>query len=416
MTSTPQDQTEDRFAAFRHSAFKRFFWARFLSASALQIISVAVGWQMWKVTGNAWLLGLIGLVQFLPALLLVLVTGLTADKLGRRRVMGCAIILMMICAIGILGLAVTHNFNPILVLSFLTLLGIARAFNTPASSSLVVNVVPKEDFANAVGWITSSWQLASIAGPAAGGLLYGISGPFAYGVAAVIFMVSATLIFSLEKPKQEKETAPTNWNTLVGGFRFIWQEKVVFGAISLDLFAVLLGGAVALLPIYADEILNVGPWGLGMLRAAPGVGAILMIAILIRFPIRDHAGTILLITVAAFGAATTVFGLSTTAWVSILALALVGAFDMISVYIREILLQLWTPDRVRGRVNAVNAIFLGASNELGEFRAGTMAAIYGAVFTVAAGGITAMGIAGAWRFLFPKMSKTRKLEGPELDD
>ena len=416
MTSTPQDQTEDRFAAFRHSAFKRFFWARFLSASALQIISVAVGWQMWKVTGNAWLLGLIGLVQFLPALLLVLVTGLTADKLGRRRVMGCAIILMMICAIGILGLAVTHNFNPILVLSFLTLLGIARAFNTPASSSLVVNVVPKEDFANAVGWITSSWQLASIAGPAAGGLLYGISGPFAYGVAAVIFMVSATLIFSLEKPKQEKETAPTNWNTLVGGFRFIWQEKVVFGAISLDLFAVLLGGAVALLPIYADEILNVGPWGLGMLRAAPGVGAILMIAILIRFPIRDHAGTILLITVAAFGAATTVFGLSTTAWVSILALALVGAFDMISVYISEILLQLWTPDRVRGRVNAVNAIFLGASNELGEFRAGTMAAIYGAVFTVAAGGIAAMGIAGAWRFLFPKMSKTRKLEGPELDD
>ena len=416
MTSTPQDQTEDRFAAFRHSAFKRFFWARFLSASALQIISVAVGWQMWKVTGNAWLLGLIGLVQFLPALLLVLVTGLTADKLGRRRVMGCAIILMMICAIGILGLAVTHNFNPILVLSFLTLLGIARAFNTPASSSLVVNVVPKEDFANAVGWITSSWQLASIAGPAAGGLLYGISGPFAYGVAAVIFMVSATLIFSLEKPKQEKETAPTNWNTLVGGFRFIWQEKVVFGAISLDLFAVLLGGAVALLPIYADEILNVGPWGLGMLRAAPGVGAILMIAILIRFPIRDHAGTILLITVAAFGAATTVFGLSTTAWVSILALALVGAFDMISVYIREILLQLWTPDRVRGRVNAVNAIFLGASNELGEFRAGTMAAIYGAVFTVAAAGIAAMGIAGAWRFLFPKMSKTRKLEGPELDD
>ena len=413
MTSTPHD--EDRFAAFRHSAFKRFFWARFLSASGLQIISVAVGWQMWKVTGNAWLLGLIGLVQFLPALLLVLVTGLTADKLGRRRVMGCAIVLMMVCAIGILSLAITNNFNPILVLSFLALLGIARAFNTPASSSLVVNVVPKEDFANAVGWITSSWQLATIAGPAAGGLLYGISGPFAYGAAAIIFAISALLIFSLQKPKQEIETDPTNWSTIVGGFRFIWQEKVVFGAISLDLFAVLLGGAVALLPIYADEILNVGPWGLGMLRAAPGVGAILMIGILIRFPVRDHAGTILLVSVAAFGATTTVFGLSTTAWISILALALVGAFDMISVYIREILLQLWTPDRVRGRVNAVNAIFLGASNELGEFRAGTMAALYGAVFTVAAGGAAAIGVAGLWRFLFPKMSKTRKLEGPDLD-
>ena len=416
MATAPQDQTEDRFAAFRHSAFKRFFWARFLSASGVQIVSVAVGWQMWKVTGNAWLLGLIGLVQFLPALLLVLVTGLTADKLGRGRVMGCAIALMMISTLGILGLAVTNNFDPVLVLSFLTLLGIARAFNTPASSSLVVNVVPKEDFANAVGWITSSWQLATIAGPAAGGLLYGISGPFAYSLAAIIFAISALLIFSLEKPKQEMETDPTNWNTIVGGFRFIWQEKVVFGAISLDLFAVLLGGAVALLPIYADEILDVGPWGLGMLRAAPGVGAIVMIGILIRFPVRDHAGAVLLLTVAAFGAATTVFGLSTTAWISILALALVGAFDMISVYIREIMLQLWTPDRVRGRVNAVNAIFLGASNELGEFRAGAMAALYGAVFTVAAGGVAAMGIAGAWRFFFPEMSKTRKLEGPDLQE
>lgn len=414
MSSAAQD--EDRFAAFRHSAFKRYFWARFLTASATQIVSVAVGWQMWKVTGNAWLLGLIGLVQFLPPLLLVLVTGLAADKLGRRRMMGAAIILKMICALGILGLAVTDNFDPVLVLSLLAVFGVARAFHTPASSSLVVNVVPKKDFANAIGWITSSWQLASIAGPAAGGLLYGISGPFAYGVAVVIFATSATLIFSLEKPKQEMETAPTNWDTIVGGFRFIWQEKVVLGAISLDLFAVLLGGAVALLPIYADEILNVGPWGLGMLRAAPGVGAIVMIAILIRFPVRDHAGTILLCSVAAFGASTFIFGVSTIAWVSILALALIGAFDMVSVYIREILLQLWTPDRVRGRVNAVNAIFLGASNELGEFRAGMMAAVYGAVFTVAAGGAAAVGIAGLWKFLFPKMSQTRKLDAAHLSE
>lgn len=414
MSSAAQD--EDRFAAFRHSAFKRYFWARFLTASATQIVSVAVGWQMWKVTGNAWLLGLIGLVQFLPPLLLVLVTGLAADKLGRRRMMGAAIILKMICALGILGLAVTDNFDPVLVLSLLALFGVARAFHTPASSSLVVNVVAKKDFANAIGWITSSWQLASIAGPAAGGLLYGISGPFAYGVAVVIFATSATLIFSLEKPKQEMETAPTNWDTIVGGFRFIWKEKVVLGAISLDLFAVLLGGAVALLPIYADEILNVGPWGLGMLRAAPGVGAIVMIAILIRFPVRDHAGTILLCSVAAFGASTFIFGVSTIAWVSILALALIGAFDMVSVYIREILLQLWTPDRVRGRVNAVNAIFLGASNELGEFRAGMMAAVYGAVFTVAAGGAAAVGIAGLWKFLFPKMSQTRKLDTAQLSE
>lgn len=411
MSAAAQD--EDRFAAFRHSAFKRYFWARFLTATATQIVATAVGWQIWKVTENAWLLGLIGLVQFLPALLLVLVTGLAADKLGRRRVMGSAILLKMTCALGILGLAITDNFDPVLVLTLLAIFGISRAFHTPASSSLVVNVVPKRDFANAIGWITSSWQLASIAGPAAGGLLYGISGPFAYGVAVAIFATSATLIFSLDKPKQDMETAPTNWDTLVGGFKYIWQEKVVLGAISLDLFAVLLGGAIALLPIYADQILDVGPWGLGLLRAAPGVGAIIMIAILIRFPVRDHAGTILLFSVAAFGASTVIFGFSTIAWVSIIALALVGAFDMVSVYIREILLQLWTPDRVRGRVNAVNAICLGASNELGEFRAGTMAAIYGAVFTVAAGGAAAMGVAAVWRMLFPKMSKTRKLEAPE---
>ena len=412
MSAAAQD--EDRFSAFRHSAFKRYFWARFLTASATQIVATAVGWQIWKVTGNAWLLGLIGLVQFLPALMLVLVTGLAADKLGRRRVMGTAILMKMVCALGILGLAITDNFDPVLVLSLLALFGVSRAFHTPASSSLVVNVVPQKDFANAIGWITSSWQLASIAGPAAGGLLYGISGPLAYAVAVVIFAASAALIFSLEKPKQDMETAPTNWHTIVGGFRFIWQEKVVLGAISLDLFAVLLGGAVALLPIYADEILSVGPWGLGLLRAAPGVGAIIMIAILIRFPVRDHAGAILLFSVAAFGASTVVFGFSTVAWLSIIALALVGAFDMVSVYIREILLQLWTPDRVRGRVNAVNAIFLGASNELGEFRAGMMAAIYGTVFTVAAGGAAAVGVAGLWRVLFPKMSTTRKLEAPDL--
>lgn len=407
---------EDRFAAFRHGSFRRYFWARFLTASATQIVSVAVGWQLWKVTSNPLLLGLIGLVQFAPALLLVLVTGLASDKLGRRRVMGLSIILEMICALAILGLAVTGNFRPVPVLTVLTIFGIARAFHTPASSSLVVNVVPKPDFANAVGWVTLSWQLASIVGPAAGGLLYGISGPFAYGVAATLFVIAAILIFSIPKPDQDYETSPTSWDTIVGGFRYIWGQKVVLGAISLDLFAVLLGGAVALMPIYADEILNVGAFGLGLLRAAPGIGAILMIGILIRFPVRDHSGMILLVSVAMFGLMTVIFGFSTIAWLSIAALILIGAFDMISVYIREVLLQLWTPDRVRGRVNAVNSIFLGASNELGEFRAGVMAALYGAVFAVTAGGFAAMGVATAWRVIFPDLAKIRKLQAPEVED
>lgn len=410
------DADEDRFAAFRHGAFKRYFWARFITSSAAQIVSVAVGWQLWEETRNALYLGLIGLVQFLPALLLVLVTGLASDRLGRRRVMACATTLEMICAGAILVMAVSGIFSPWLVLSALTIFGVARAFYTPASSSLVVNVVPKKDFANAIGWVTLTWQLASIVGPAAGGLLFGISGPFAYGTATIMFAVSTLLITSIPKPDQDMETAPTSWSMILGGFRYIFKEKVVLGAISLDMFAVLLGGAVALLPIYASDILNVGVVGLGLLRAAPAVGAVIMIGILIRFPVKDHAGTILLLTVAAFGAATAVFGVSTVAWLSVLALALVGAFDMISVYIREILLQLWTPDRVRGRVNAVNAIFLGASNELGEFRAGTMAFVWGAVFTVTAGGVAAIGVAGLWRVIFPKMSQTRRLEAPDLGE
>lgn len=407
----------DRFSAFRHSSFARYFGARFLTAFATQITSVAVGWQIYDETGNAALLGWIGFVQFLPAVLLVLFTGMASDKFGRRLIMGLSILMEMGCALMIFYLAFTRQFDPVLVLIVLTVFGVARAFLTPASSSLVVNVVPKEDFANAIGWITSSWQLASIFGPVAGGLLYGISGPVAYASAAVIFLTSAVLIFSIPRPEQALESSATSLKTLLGGFSYIWKQKIVLGAISLDLFAVLLGGAVALMPIYAKDILELGPTGLGLLRAAPGIGAVMMIGYLTTFPIKDHAGVILFFTVALFGLATAVFGVSTSAWLSILALMFIGAFDMISVYIREILLQLWTPDKVRGRVNAVNSIFLGASNELGEFRAGFMAAFYGAVFTVTAGGVAAIGVAAIWSRAFPSLRRARYLEAPEdLED
>lgn len=409
----------DKYSAFKHSAFTRYFWARFLNAFATQIVSVAVGWQIYDQTQNAALLGWIGLVQFLPALILVIPTGVAADRFGRRLIMGVAIFFKVLCALAIFILAITDNFQPLYVLFVLTLFGIARAFQMPASSSLVVNVVPKEDFANAIGWVTSSWQLASVFGPVAGGLLYGLSGPVAYSVAAAIFAISTVLIFSIDKPKQVISKEPTSLSTLIGGFRYVWKQKIVLGAISLDLFAVLLAGAVALLPIYARDILVLGPTGLGLLRAAPGIGAVMMIIILTSFPVKDHAGVILFVTVALFGLSTAVFGVSTIAWLSIFMLMLIGAFDMISVYIREILLQLWTPDHVRGRVNAVNSIFLGASNELGEFRAGFMAAAYGAVFTVVAGGIAAIGVAGLWAAMFPSLLKTKRLEAPEktrLDD
>ena len=401
---------QDQFAAFRHSSYSRYFFARFASATGVQILSTAIGWQIYDETGQAYLLGLIGLVQFLPAIILVIPAGLASDRIGRRFIMGSAIWVEMVCAALILFLAAVSAFNPVFVLILLTIFGIGRAFYTPAASSLAVNLVPREDFPNAVGWNTASWQLAHIAGPAAGGLLYGLSATTAYGTAVCLMLIAGCLIFSIPKPPQRIDTEPTSMRVLLGGFAYVWREKVVLGAISLDLFAVLLGGAVALLPIYARDILELGPSGLGLLRAAPGIGAVFMLLFLTRFPVRNHAGLILLVTVALFGLSTAIFGLSKLAWLSIIALILIGAFDMVSVYIREVILQLWTPDEVRGRVNAVNGIFLGASNELGEFRAGIMAAFLGAVFTVTAGGIAAIGVAGLIGLLFAGLLRIKRLD------
>jgi MFS family permease len=400
----------NRFAAFRHSSYTRYFLSRFLTSFSAQIVSVAVAWQMYDVTRNPALLGWIGLVQFLPALLLVVVTGNAADRLGRRLVMGCAVLVMMSCAASILFMVLNGRFEPMVILGLLTLFGTARAFYGPAATSLAVNLVPREDFPNAVSWVTTSWQMATIAGPVIGSLLYGLAPEAAYGTATCLFVLAAGLIFSIPKPNQQISREPPTLSSILGGFRYIWKEKVVLGAISLDLFAVLLGGAVALMPIYARDILQVGELGLGLLRAAPGIGAIIAITLITAFPIRNHAGWILLVCVVLFGLATAVFGASTIAWLSILALMCVGGFDMVSVYVREIILQLWTPDEVRGRVNAVNSIFVGASNELGETRAGFMAAIAGPVVTVVGGGLAAIGVAAASAFIFPQLRRIRTLD------
>lgn len=400
----------NRFAAFRHSSYTRYFLSRFLTSFGAQVVSVSVAWQMYDVTRDPALLGWIGLVQFLPALLLVVVTGNAADRLGRRLVMGCGALVMMSVAASILYLVLNGRFEPMMILGLLTLFGTARAFYGPAATSLAVNLVPREDFPNAVGWITSSWQMASIGGPVVGSLLYGLAPEAAYGTATMLFIAAALLIFSIPKPAQIVSREPPTLSSILGGFHFIWKDKVVLGAISLDLFAVLLGGAVALMPIYARDILHVGELGLGILRASPGIGAIIGIALITAFPIKDYAGWVLLVAVAFFGLATAVFGASTLAWLSILALVCVGGFDMVSVYVREIIIQLWTPDQVRGRVNAVNSIFVGASNELGETRAGFMAAVVGPVFTVVAGGFAAIGVAGLSVFLFPKLRRIRHLQ------
>ncbi|MDR7223842.1 MFS transporter [Aminobacter aminovorans] len=410
MTSPTATAPEQRFAAFRHGAFSRYWVARFLGTFSTQIISVGVGWQVYDLTRDPFDLGLVGVIQFAPALLLVLVTGVVADRFGRRLIMGLSALVEAACAAALLALTFHGLATPLPIFAVLVVFGIARAFFGPASASLVANLVPSEDFANAVAWNSSAWQTATIVGPVAGGLLYGLSPEVAYGAAAALMLASTALIFSIPRPVQRSETDKPSVETLFAGFRYIWGEKVVLGAISLDLFAVLLSGAVALLPVYARDILDLGPWGLGLLRAAPGVGAIVVAVWLAGHPIRDHAGKVMFVFVALFGAATAVFGISTIPWISITALALLGATDMVSVYIRETLIQLWTPDHVRGRVNAVNGVFVGASNELGEFRAGTMAALIGTVPAVVFGGIGAIAVAGIWAWTFPALRKVRHLD------
>ncbi len=406
----PRDhRPEDRFAAFRHSAYAKYWLSRFFSTFATQIFIVALGWQVYDITRDPLDLGLIGLTQFLPALLLVLVTGSAADRFGRRRIMAISAAIEAAIATALLFYTLSKSAVVWPVFALLVLFGSARAFYSPASSALIANLVPVDTFANAVSWNASAWQAATIVGPVFGGLLYGIGATVAYGVATVLFVAGAALVISIPAPAQRLERERISVRTVTAGFDYIRREKVVFGAISLDLFAVLLGGAVALMPVYARDILSVGPFGLGMLRAAPGIGALAMAFWLARYPIRVHAGAIMLATVALFGLFTIVFGSSTLAWLSIVALIGMGAADMVSVVIRETLIQLWTPDELRGRVNAVNQVFLGASNELGEFRAGTMAYLIGAAPAVVLGGFAAMGCAGLWAWLFPQLARVQHL-------
>ena len=393
----------------------RFFWGAIgLTSFAAQILAIAVGLQVYLLTKNPFDLGLVGLATFTPAFLLVLVTGLVADRFNRRRIIAIAGTVEMLCAVALALYASIgpHDVWPVFVI--LVVIGTARAFTSPAGSSLAPNLVPPEALASAISLNASAWQTANIVGPVIGGVLAAISLQLAFGVAALFAALAIGLILMVAAPKQRVSDQATSLSTLLAGFRYIWHEKVVLGAISLDLFAVLMGGATALLPVFALDVLHVGPTGLGFMRAAPGIGAIPTALFLARYPVRDHAGHVLFIFVALFGLFTLVFGLSQTIWLSIPMLVLMGACDMVSVSIRETLMQLWTPDEVRGRVNAVNSVFIGASNEVGEFRAGTMAAFIGAVAAVALGGAATMAVAGIWSVLFPGLRKARRLDRREV--
>jgi MFS family permease len=397
--------------AFHHRPYVFYMLALGSAGFAVQIMSVSVGWQVYDLTRDPLDLGFVGLAQFLPALLMVLVTGLVADKFNRRLIISICFAIEVLCAAGFLFITFNADLGVLPIFGILVVLGFARAFMNPAADALAPNLLPPEAIAHGISLNSMIWQVTTITGPVAGGLLYGVSGSSAYATAMTLLMAAIAFVFFIGSVPQKNHAQETNLSTLLAGFKFIRHEKVVLGAISLDLFAVLLGGAVALMPVYARDILEVGPWGLGLLRSAPGVGAIAVALYLARFPIKDRAGVILFICVAAFGFSTLVFGLSTHVPVSITALMLMGGFDMVSVYVRETLMQLWTPDNVRGRVNAVNRVFIGASNELGEFRAGVMAAVIGTVAAVAVGGAGTMAVAGLWARWFPELRVIKKLQG-----
>jgi MFS family permease len=411
MPDAPLQPGRASFSVFRHAGFARYWTARFLASFAIQIASVAVGWQVYDITRDPLDLGFIGLAQFLPSLALVLVTGTVADRYNRRIIMAACLVGEAICALALAWFTLAGRSDVVLVFAILIVLGVLRAFFGPAQQSLMPNLVRTEELSRAIAWSTSSWQIATVLGPVAGGLLYGISALVAYETAFILLAVASVLALLIPKPPQKTVRERPSLETVVAGFRYVWTEKVVLAAISFDLFAVLLGGATALLPAYARDVLDVGPWGLGLLRSAPGIGAILVAAWLTAHPIRDHAGVVMFVSVALFGLATVIFGVSTLVWLSVLAMLLMGAFDMVSVYVRETLIQLWTPDSVRGRVNAVNQVFVGASNELGEFRAGVSAALIGVVPAVVVGGVGTVAIAALWWFLFPALRRTRHLDG-----
>jgi MFS family permease len=403
--------------AFAYPNFVLYEASRFFIVLALEMQSVAVGWQVYDITKRPLDLGYVGLAQFLPGFVLFLFGGHVADLFDRRKLLMMCYAAFAACSGLLLAISWKASQSVHLIYLVLVLLGSVRSFNWPASRALLPQLVPEEHFPNAVAWNASVFQGATIIGPAVGGLLYGFfKGPGVVYSLAVSAAIVATLLTIRIKPQAAAVLSkePISAKTVLAGFRYIWNKKVVLGSISLDMFAVLLGGAVALLPVYAREILHTGPWGLGLLRSAPAVGAAAMAIGVAHRPIRRNAGMTMLLCVAGFGVFTIVFGISHSLIVSMIALFLVGASDMVSVIIRATLVQIATPDEMRGRVNAVDMLFIGVSNELGEFESGLTAHWFGTVPAVILGGIGTLLVIGAWTWLFPELRNADQLTSAEL--
>jgi MFS family permease len=398
-------------APFRYRDFGIFQLSRSLIIIALEMQSVAIGWQIFATTKRALDLGLVGLAQFLPGILLFLVSGHVADRFDRRKVLALCYAGFAGCSTLLLFIAWKHASNIAAIYSVLVLLGVVRSFNGPVTRAVLPQLVPQEHFQSAVAWASTIFQGATILGPAIGGLAYGIfHGPDLVYAMGMLAAVAATVLALMIKARQaERRREPATFATFFVGVKYIWNKKLILGAISLDLFAVLLGGAVALLPVFAQDILRTGPLGLGLLRSAPAAGAAVMAIALAYRPLRKQAGATMLWCVAGFGAFTILFGASHSLTLSLLALTLVGATDMVSVVVRGTLIQVATPDEMRGRVNAVDMIFIGASNQLGQFESGVTAQWFGTVPAVILGGIGTIVVTALWAWWFPELRNADRL-------
>jgi len=402
-TSSPNSLTA-------HRPFRLFWLARVSATSAFQMQAVAIGWQIYDLTGSAFDLGLVGLVQFLPVVLLALVVGHVADQYDRRLVVRVCQLVECAAAVTLTAGSLGGWLTIPVILAAVFVIGSARAFELPTMYALVPGLVPPALLSRGVAGSTSANQIAVVVGPAVGGVLYA-AGPVAvYLTCAVLFLLASMLVTLIRLDLPPPERKAVSLASLFAGFAYIWSRRILVGVILLDLFAVLLGGATALLPIYARDILSIGPEGLGVLRSAPAVGALSASILLAHFPIRRHAGWILFASIAAFGLATTIFAVSTSFVLSLAALCALGAADSISVVIRFSLVQLRTPHEVRGRVSAVNSLFVNASNTLGDFRSGVTASWFGVVPAVLIGGVGTLLIAAAWLRAYPELARIDSLE------
>jgi len=406
----------------RIAAFRYYWLARLTSTVAQMAMVIVIGWQVYDIARHsmglkeaALRLGLIGLVQFIPLFALTLITGWTADRVDRRWIARAAVALELGCAAALAWFAWSHTTTLEVLYVVAALLGVARAFAGPALGALAPNLVPREILPRAIALSSIAWQSGAIAGPALGGYLYAWA-PFApYASSALLFAIALLGLLAIPPvPRTELTHAKNPWAQMIDGLKYVRRNRLVLGAISLDLFAVLLGGATAMLPVFARDVLHAGPEGLGHLRAAPAVGATLTAAFFSIRPLKHNVGTKMLTAVGVFGAATIVFGFSRSMSLSLFCLALLGAADMFSVYVRQSLIQLYTPDAMRGRVGAVSSLFISASNELGEAESGFLGALIGPVPAVIAGGIGAIAVVFLWSWWFPELRLAKSFDPPDL--